>query len=225
MKIFKASFHTFLVHQMNSNFAYVFFRPFPGDIFFSFQEFRKNDRLWHFESSLRYENFWSFVFYISSSPNEFKFCMRLLQTIPWGQFFPFFLNFDKMTDFRHFESSLRFEKSQPSGLRKFFKSFFLAIHDLTLVLKFEIYSLTSPPPGLRKFFKKIFFSHSWFDSGIWIWVLTSPPQDLENLSRKFCLAIHDLTLGFEFYLTHPPPRDLENFLNFFFYEFMIGLRD
>ena len=95
MKLFEASFHTFLVHQMNSNFAYVFFRQFAGDNFLVFGNFEKMTRdLWHFESSLRYENFWSFVFYISSSPNEFKFCIRLLQTFPGENFFVL-LNFDK----------------------------------------------------------------------------------------------------------------------------------
>ena len=142
MKIFEASFHVFPVDQMDSNFAYVFFRPFPGDNFFVFLNFEKMADLWHFESYLRYENFWSFVSYISSSPNEFKFCIRLLQTIPWGSFFRFF-EFRKNDRRCHFESSLSYEN---------FRSFVFYISSSPIEFKFCVRLLQTIPLGNFFFF-------------------------------------------------------------------------
>ena len=92
---FQSRFRLLLYARSSSNFACAFFRPFPGDNFFVFLNFEKMTEFWHFESSLRFENFWSFVSYISCWPNGFKFCIRLLQTIPWGTFVFVCLNFEK----------------------------------------------------------------------------------------------------------------------------------
>ena len=138
MKVFEASFHIFPVDQMDSNFAYVFFRQFAGDNFLVFGNFEKMTRdLWHFKRSLRYETFWSFVSYISSSPNEFKFCIRLLQTIPWGWFFSFF-EFRKNDRHCHFESSLSYEN---------FRSFVFYISSSPIEFKFCVRLLQTIPWG------------------------------------------------------------------------------
>ena len=46
-------------------------------------------------------------------------------------------------------------------------------------------SSTLAPPSEPDFFQKTFFSYSWFDSGIWVWLLPLPPPwELESFSKN-----------------------------------------
>ena len=110
VSLFQSRFRLLLIPRSPSNFAHAFFSPFPGDTFFVFVNFEKMTDFWHFESSLRYPHFPKSISVISNTTIAFKFCIRLLQPIPRGHFFLFLWISKKMTDFWHFESSLRFEK-------------------------------------------------------------------------------------------------------------------
>ena len=110
VSLFQSRFRLLLIPRSPSNFAHAFFSPFPGDTFFVFVNFEKMTDFWHFESYLRFTHFPKSISVISNTTIVFKFCIRLLQPIPRGHLFFVFVNFEKMTDFWHLESSLRFEK-------------------------------------------------------------------------------------------------------------------
>ena len=151
---FQSRFRVLLNARSSSNFAYAFFRPFPGDNFFLFLNFEKMTEFWHFESSLRFENFWSFVSCISCWPNGFKFCIRLLQTIPWGQFFCFF-------EFRKNDRVLAFWK-----LPKVWKFLKLRFMYFLLTKWIQILHTSSSDHSLGTIFLFFWISKKWPTYGI-----------------------------------------------------------
>ena len=116
----------------------------------------------------------------------FKFRMRLVQTLPFGNFVWFF-EFRKNNRFLEFWKLPKVWKF--SGLRKNFQIFFsnswFDSRTKILVLPY------TSPPGLRKFFKKNFLA-------------------IHYLTVEFDF----LTLGFEFGF-YPPPSALRKFFHFF----------